>query len=275
MRVVILSNRDPTANALFQAVCARPDIEVALVSFSATLTKSKSFAGGVLDIYRRAGLGYFLYVCFWDAVFLAKDWLVRRMPWSRHLFPGFFSLWGWAAARGVPVTFEPDYNDPVFVARVRGLKPDVVLTRMNQIVKAPLLQAAPQGCWCLHSSELPRYQGVAAEFHSLLNGEARVGFTVFRMEAKLDAGPLIRQHTIPIAPGITMHGLIQANVTAGKTVIGQALDDLAAGALRFGTQPSEGKSYHSWPSPAQTRAFRRKGLRYLSLGEAWRYVFGP
>jgi len=62
-----------------------------------------------------------------------------------------------------------------------------------------------------HSSELPRYRGIAAEFHNLLNGKKTVGLTVMRMEGNIDAGSIIGQGTIPIPAGVTLHGLIKLN----------------------------------------------------------------
>lgn len=190
------------------------------------------------------------------------------LPFPKLIFRKFFSLRLWARDQGIEAVLSSDFNSPEFLAVVARHQPDVLFTRINQVLKEPILKSAPHGCWCFHSSELPKYQGIAAEFHSLLNGEKTVGFTVMQMERELDAGPIIAQSRMPIPVDATLHGLIKHNNAFAHSVIQRAVDDLLAGQLKSVTQSPSQRSYYSWPTMEQTRAFRRKGLRYISLHEA-------
>lgn len=272
IRVLILVNRDPTSSSVFWPVCEDSRVEVVGVAFTSTLTKSKNFWQGVLDIFKASGLSYFVYISFWNGVFTVKEWLIWNLPFLGRLFRKFFSLKLWARDHNIEIILSPDFNSQDFINFVSQHQPDVLFTRINQILREPILQSTPHGCWCFHSSELPRYQGIAAEFHSLLNGEKTVGFTVMKMEPELDAGPIIGQGSTLVPRGITLHRLIEHNYTNAHEVIRKVLDDFLTDMIKYLPQDPSLKSYYSWPNRNQTQAFRRKGFRFISLRECVSYI---
>lgn len=272
LRVAILANADPTSSRLFQAVCEHPDVDVVGVAFTTTLTKARGYGAGVRELFRTTGFPYFAYMAFRNGVFLAKERLAVALPATQRAWPAFFSLRAWARRRGVPVLDVPDFNAQSFLDALRDRRPDVLITRVNQILRQPLLDAAPGGAWCLHSSALPRYRGIAAEFHSLVQGEREMGFTVMQMERRLDAGPILAQASMPIDARWSLHALIEANVEQGRSLVRATLDALISGRLAALPQAAEGASYYSWPTPADTRAFGRLGRAYIRPGELWRYL---
>lgn len=272
IRIAILANTDPTSSRLLQAACEHPRVEVVAVGFTTTLTSTGGYAAGVRELYRTTGFPYFAYMAFRNGVFLAKEAIAVALPPATRLWPTFFSLRAWARSRGIPVFDVPDFNAPTFLDKLRGRRPDLLVTRVNQILRQPLLDVAPGGAWCLHSSALPCYRGIAAEFHSLVRGEREMGFTVMRMERKLDAGPILAQASRAIDGACSLHALIEANVEQGRALVGRALDAFADGAIDARPQGSDGVSYFSWPTPADTRAFARAGRRYITARECWRYL---
>jgi folate-dependent phosphoribosylglycinamide formyltransferase PurN len=273
LRVLILSNRDPTSSTIFRAICEDPRLAITGIAFTTTLTRCKGFWRGVWHIFRRSGLRYFIYLLFWNGIFSAKEWLIWYLPFLRHIFRYFFSLKLWARENDSEILFSEDFNSSEFLAGVTKHQPDLILTRVNQILKGPILNSATFGCWCFHSSELPSYQGIAAEFHSMLNGEKKIGFTVMQMEAKLDAGPIIAQASAPIPEGVTLHGLIKYNNTFAHEVIRKAMEDLFAGCMKYSLQDLSRKTYFSWPTPDETRVFGQKGLHFISFREMLSYLF--
>lgn len=274
IRILILANRDPTSSSVFRPVCEDARVEVVGVSFTSTLTKSKNFWRGVLDVFKASGLSYFAYISFWNGVFTFKEWLIWHLPFLGRLFTNFFSLRLWARDHNVEIVFSNDFNSQDFINFVNQHRPDVLFTRINQILREPILQSTRHGCWCFHSSELPRYQGIAAEFHSLLNGEKTVGFTVMKMEPKLDAGPIIGQGSTAIPRGITLHSLIEHNYTNAHRVIRKMLDDFLSDTIKYSSQDPSLKSYYSWPNSNQTQAFRRKGFRFICFKQCVSYILG-
>ena len=273
VKVMILSNTDPTSSAIFRSICEDPRLEVVAVAFTRTLTKSATFWGGIYDIFRASGFPYFVYILFWNGVFISKEWLICKIPLLRGVFPEFFSLKFWARNHNIQVYYSDDFSSSEFMAQVLRHDPHVLFTRINQILKEPLLSSVPYGCWCFHSSELPKYQGIAAEFHSLVNEEKTVGFTVMLMTTELDAGLIISQGRFLIPKSVTLHRLIELNNTHATRVIQQAVNKLVTNRLKYKQQDStRGSSYFSWPNTEQTRAFRRKGLRYISVKETLAYI---
>jgi folate-dependent phosphoribosylglycinamide formyltransferase PurN len=269
---MVLANADPTTSTIFQPVCQDPRLQVVCIAFTRTLTKSQGFWRGVSDVFRASGFGYFAYIAFCNVVFRLKEWLIWYVPGMGRIFRGFFSLRLWARQHCVETVASADFNSTATLDFVQRHRPDILFTRINQILKEPILKAPPYGCWCFHSSALPKYQGIAAEFHSLLNGEESTGFTVMQMEQRLDAGPIIAQESYAIPRGVTLHGLIDYNTVRSHSVVRRAVEAIVAGEVRPVPQDLSRRSYYSWPSPDQTRAFRRKGLRYISISEAVAYV---
>lgn len=71
-----------------------------------------------------------------------------------------------------------------------------------------ILQLAPAGAFNLHGSLLPKYRGRAPLNWVLVNGETETGVTLHRMVKRADAGAIVAQLRIAIAPddiAITLH----------------------------------------------------------------------
>jgi len=56
------------------------------------------------------------------------------------------------------------------------------------------------GAFVVHDSLLPRYRGFSPTVWALVNGEPRVGATLFRMVDEVDAGPIVDQAAIEVGP---------------------------------------------------------------------------
>lgn len=97
-----------------------------------------------------------------------------------------------AEARGVPV-FQPDNaNLPESLDRLRSFQADLfVVAAYGQILSADLLQIPRLGAINLHASLLPKYRGAAPIQYAVIHGETETGITIFQIEPKLDAGPIL------------------------------------------------------------------------------------
>lgn len=100
---------------------------------------------------------------------------------------------------------EPeDVNAPEFLKVLRGLRPDLlVVADFGQILSSDCLATARYGGINLHASLLPRYRGAAPVAWAILNGETLTGVSVIQMNARVDAGGVILQQSLPIAPDLT------------------------------------------------------------------------
>ena len=93
---------------------------------------------------------------------------------------------------GTPV-FQPErVNSPEGLSDLRSLSPDVcVVAAYGQILSADLLGIPRLGAINLHASLLPKYRGAAPVQYAIWKGETETGVTIFKIEPKLDAGPIL------------------------------------------------------------------------------------
>lgn len=114
-----------------------------------------------------------------------------------------------AAERGIPVYAPDDVNHPLWVERIAQLSPDVIFSfYYRHLICDEILQLAPAGAFNLHGSLLPKYRGRAPLNWVLVNGETETGVTLHRMVTRADAGAIVAQLRVAIAPddiAITLH----------------------------------------------------------------------
>ena len=114
-----------------------------------------------------------------------------------------------AAERGIPVYAPDNVNHPLWVERIAQLSPEVILSfYYRHLICDEILQLAPRGAFNLHGSLLPKYRGRAPLNWVLVNGETETGVTLHRMVKRADAGAIVAQLRIAIAPddiAITLH----------------------------------------------------------------------
>ncbi len=70
----------------------------------------------------------------------------------------------------------------------------------SSIIPKELLSVPRYGFWCIHPSLLPQYRGPSPIAYSLINGDKKTGVTIFKMDEKIDHGPLIAQQEQEILP---------------------------------------------------------------------------
>ncbi|MBM3996281.1 MAG: hypothetical protein FJ303_19325 [Planctomycetes bacterium] len=278
LRVFILSNDDLTSNIIFSSLLDVPEIEICGVAYTATLTGKKGGAAGALAILEKTDWRYWLFLVFINGFFKIFDVLstfsARWLPWladwlmSRQMI----ALKAACLAKNIPVHFSADFNSEEFLTILRDAQPDLVVIRVNQILKAEILAIPRLGTWCVHSSLLPSYQGIAAEFHGLRNGETMLGTSIFRVELELDKGPVIFQSAIRVRPGETVFVHMLRNNFAAGVLLCNAVRRLASGGPVLPIMNTLEKSYHSWPKPGQVSELRRRGHGLAFGWDALRYA---
>nr|WP_246325241.1 formyltransferase [Dissulfurirhabdus thermomarina] len=173
----------------------------------------------------------------------------------------FGSLAELADGDGVPVFAPEDVNRPEWVAQIRDLAPDVILScyyrRMigEEILRLPRIAALN-----LHGSLLPRYRGRCPVNWQILHGEREGGVTLHHMVRQADAGDIVGQRAVPIAETDTALDLFrkceQAAAELLREMIPRVLDGTAprvpqdsSRATYFGgRRPEDGRIDWSWPA---------------------------
>ena len=119
----------------------------------------------------------------------------------------------------------------------------LVVVAYGLILPQSMLDAPRLGSVNIHASLLPRWRGAAPIQRALLAGDTQTGITLMRMEAALDAGPILLQRPIGIRATDTSGRLHDEMAGLGARTLLEGLDALAEGRLQPTLQPPEGVSY--------------------------------
>ncbi len=126
-------------------------------------------------------------------------------------------------------TLSLEYNIPVYHPKnlasfestneIKKLKPDlVVIMGYGLLLPKSILQIPHYGCINIHASLLPKWRGAAPIEHAILNGDEITGVSIFLLEEKLDAGPIIATQEININKNIN-----KGNLTSELNILGTLL----------------------------------------------------
>ncbi len=144
-----------------------------------------------------------------------------------------------AAAHGIPVYAPKDINHPLWVERLRELKPDILFSfYYRNMVDKVILDLPPAGCLNLHGSLLPRYRGRCPVNWVLARGEEETGVTLHHMTPRPDDGDIVGQQKIAIDrddTALSLHAKLAA--AAGELLAGLLPDILENKARRTPQDP--------------------------------------
>ncbi len=160
------------------------------------------------------------------------------------------------------------------------LAPDLVLSVFyRDMLPVRVLAAARQAALNLHPSLLPAYRGRAPINWVLVHGESQTGVTLHHMIGRADAGDIVGQRAVAIAPRETALSLYRKVEDAGVELLAAMLPLLAAGtaprlpqdesrATTFGRRrPEDGRIDWSWPAARVDRLVR-------AVAPPWPGAFG-
>lgn len=133
-----------------------------------------------------------------------------------------------AEAAGIPVHQPIRIGD--MTEDIRALHPDVIVVMAyGQIVREPLLSLPGIHLINLHASLLPRHRGAACIQAAIDSGDTGSGITAIHVVKALDAGDMIHQRAIPLAPDETGGSLHDKLADLAADVLMETLDMLSKG----------------------------------------------
>ncbi len=99
----------------------------------------------------------------------------------------------------IPVIQPDDVNSADIISKLKKLKPDIIITvAYGGYLKKEIRKLPKHGCINLHPSLLPKYRGAAPVNYALFSGDKFTGNTIFKIVAKMDAGPVLYQREVKI-----------------------------------------------------------------------------
>ena len=137
--------------------------------------------------------------------------------------------------------FQPEKaSDSEFVDKIKEFDADLfVVVGYGEIMSQPLLDVPRLAAVNIHTSLLPKYRGAAPIQRAIMAGEKRMGITVMKMNAKMDAGEMIAQASSEI-PDDWLFSDIESELNSlAKNQIVKTIADFKKGSVDLKEQDLE------------------------------------
>jgi len=114
----------------------------------------------------------------------------------------------WAESNNVPYTETDDVNSAGMLREIADCKADLALViAFGQKIGEKLISLFSKRIINVHASLLPKYRGAAPINWTIINGEKVTGVSIITVVSKMDAGEILAQDQIEIAPEDTAESL--------------------------------------------------------------------
>ncbi len=141
----------------------------------------------------------------------------------------------------------PDHNHPSCAALLETLAPELIVLGGTRILKPHVFRHARHGALNAHPGLLPEVRGSASVAWAI-HLDVPIGCTCHFIEAGIDTGPIVGRRTIDVHRGDTYEDLCFATLGLSGTLMREALEAYARGALAGTPQASGGKALRNMPA---------------------------
>lgn len=221
-----------------------------------TTRKKTRYIGHVLAVSLIMGLPYTL------KHFLKT--LEFRVMKSLSAFLSFVkspSIAAFAAEQGISSYHVTSVNSEAFLTILRDAKPDIIINQAQEILKKKFLEIPKVGCLNRHNALLPKNRGRFSPFWVLLRNEEETGVSIHFVIPKIDAGDILIQKKIYIAPDDTFMTVTEKCYKLAPVAMLEAIDRLETGEYAaMSNDPSKG-NYN--PLPSLKHALQYRGMMQM------------
>jgi methionyl-tRNA formyltransferase len=150
-----------------------------------------------------------------------------------------------ARALGLPIFTPRSWKkQPAFLARLKQLQPDFIVTAAYGVILPPQALSIPRLLPLnVHASLLPRWRGPAPVAAAILAGDCETGITFMRMREKMDAGEILAQYRLSITLRDTTETLLRRLTQLAANYLPLVLEKAARGELRLLPQNDSAATY--------------------------------
>ncbi|MCB9757108.1 MAG: methionyl-tRNA formyltransferase [Candidatus Omnitrophica bacterium] len=142
-----------------------------------------------------------------------------------------------ALKQQIPVLQPDDVRDSAFLESLRNFAADLfVVIAYGKILPACVLQIPKIFCVNVHGSLLPKYRGAAPINWAIIRGETQTGFSLIKMNSKMDAGEIIVQGKMSIAADETAQSLRSRMAKASAQCLCPTIKNIADGQFSLTAQ---------------------------------------
>jgi len=164
--------------------------------------------------------------------------------------------------------FQPeDLSDAEFQNTLRKCGAELfVVISYGRFLPKGILEIPKLFCVNVHPSLLPKYRGAAPINRALINGEASTGVSVMKMNERMDAGEVIVQEALDIAPEWNAEVLWERLAELGALCLSQAVKKIEAGDFTLTPQDESLATYaHKLNSELERICWQRSATEIHNL----------
>jgi methionyl-tRNA formyltransferase len=147
-----------------------------------------------------------------------------------------------ALSEGVPVLQPEKVKDAAEDLRSRGADLFIVAA-YAQIIPKDIVDMPALGTLGVHPSLLPLHRGASPIQSAILAGDARTGTTIYKLDEKMDHGPIFAQKSVDLDDAMDYRGLEEILAKLGGELAAQVLPKLADGSLTPEPQDEQTATY--------------------------------
>lgn len=151
-------------------------------------------------------------------------------PAGRRRDPKPTDVARWCARRGIPCIEADDINAEPMRQRVAACGGDLlVVIAFGQKISPEVIDLHRFGAINVHASLLPKYRGAAPIQWALMRGETQTGISIITLAQRMDAGKILAQRSIPIAPDDTFQTLHDKLAQVSAPLLTETLEAIETG----------------------------------------------
>ena len=146
----------------------------------------------------------------------------------------------YALSVNLPIYQPHTLKDGAFLDTLRELDPElIIVVAYGKILPKYVLDYPKYGCINAHASILPKYRGAAPIQRAIIDGEAKTGVSVMKMDVGLDTGDVMLVKEVAIEENDNFESVHDKLVIAGSCGLLKAIEQFKSGEASFTPQPSE------------------------------------
>jgi len=205
---------------------------------------SSKYAARVLDALIKAGYNVKLVLTQPDAP-VGRDQVITPTAVAKYLEDRGLSLPPSVSHPPSIALIKPEsLNHPDVIKTISDAKPILgVMLDYGLLIPKNIIDLFPRGIINLHPSLLPRHRGAIPAVSTILEGDAKTGVTVIKINEKYDQGEIIAQEEEPVLQDDTPPFLYDRLFRKGVTLLMQVLPEYLAGSITPKPQPKSDAPY--------------------------------
>ena len=154
----------------------------------------------------------------------------------------------------IPLNIPSSLNSSEEINKFKHLKSDLVVVMGYGIfLPKSFLEVPIFGCINVHLSLLPKWRGASPVEYSLLSGESETGVTIFKLNNKLDSGPIITSKKCEITDSITKIQLQEKLNNIGSKLLIETLPYYFSEKFELQSQDNSKATYASKINSSDTK----------------------